>query len=431
MPRLTSNQTTWIVILSVALAARLAVGAWWQSRLDDHRQFYFGDSAGYWELGRTIARGEPYQYLSPDARVFRAPGYPLLLAGLFWLFSDEPPVMTARALSAVLGTVAVAVAGWWTTRLFDARAGRIAGWLLALYPGSVALGAFALSEAPFCPLMLGQLAVWGIAWRAATTERAIAWAGAGGVVAAAATLVRPSWLLFTPFALLVGLIFAGNRRRQFVTGTIMCAALAVSMLPWWIRNARVTGQFVPTTLQVGASLYDGLNPNASGASDMSFVPRIAASERAEEARAAGADIFEYRLDRRLAGEALDWAWNHPGRTMQLAWIKFTRTWNVWSNEPVFRGWFARLAVLFTFVPLVVLSLVGGWRFTARGWPYVLAWLPAVYLTMVHLIFVGSIRYREPAMMALAVLAAGVLAGFIERVADSGDGSRLDRSRATR
>ena len=339
MPRPTSNGTTWIVILAVALAVRLAAGAWWQSHLDDRRQFYFGDSAGYWELGRTIARGEPYQYLSPDARVFRTPGYPLLLAGLYLVFADEPPVMAARALSAVLGMVAVAVAGWWTTQLFDARAGRVAGWITALYPGSVALGAFVLSEAPFCALMLGHLALWGMAWRAASTERAIAWAGAGGAVAAAATLMRPSWLLFTPFALVVGLIVTGNRRRQFVTGTIMCAALAVCMFPWWIRNARITDHFVPTTLQAGASLYDGLNPDASGASDMSFVSKIAVLERAQDAGAADADSFEYRLNRRLAGEALDWAGAHPGRTLHLAWIKFTRIWNVWPNEPAFRGWF--------------------------------------------------------------------------------------------
>ena len=51
-----------------------------------------------------------------------------------------------------------------------------------------------------------------------------------------------------------------------------------------------------------------------------------------------------------------------------------------------------------------------WRFTPRGWPYVLAWLPAVYFTLLHVVFIGSIRYREPAMLALAVLAAGVIAG---------------------
>jgi hypothetical protein len=43
-------------------------------------------------------------------------------------------------------------------------------------------------------------------------------------------------------------------------------------------------------------------------------------------------------------------------------------------------------------------------------PYVLAWLPAVYFSLLNLVFLGSIRYREPAMLALVVLAAGWLAG---------------------
>ena len=247
------------------------------------------------------------------------------------------------------------------------------------------------------------------------------------MAAAVATLVRPSWLPFTAFAIAIALVLDSHRRRQLLIGAAMAAALAVAMLPWWIRNAQVTGRFVATSLQAGASLYDGLNPMADGSSNMTFVPDFTAAEHTAEHAADQAggerDTFEYRLDRRMHGAAVEWAKANPSRVAQLAWIKFARIWNVWPNDPSFRSWPLRLAVFFTYTPLLILGLVGIWRFSPRGWPYVLAWLPAVYLTLLHMVFVGSIRYREPAMLALTVLAAGVLAGYGRK------GSALDEAPA--
>ena len=416
MPRLTANRVTWIVILAVALAARLGACAWWESRVPQGQPFYFADSDSYWQLGRAIAEGEPYQYRSPDAQLLRTPGYPLLLAGVFAVFGDDTTVMSARIVGAIFGTLAVGIVGWWAAALFDARTGLLAGWIAALYPGAVSMGALVLSEAPFCPFMLLHLALWGLAWRAGTNRGAVALALGGGAAGAMAALIRPSWLLFAPFALLIALMFDTRRARQVTIGLAMAASFVLCMAPWWIRNAQVTGRFVGTTLQVGASLYDGLNPTADGSSDMSFVPEFVAQQRADDraATARPGDTFEYRLDRRLFGAALDWAGAHPARALELAWIKFVRTWNVWPNEASLRSWPVRLAILGTYVPLLVCGLVGLWRYTRWGWPYVLAWLPAVYFTLLHVVFVGSIRYREPAMLALAVLAAGVLAGWTQR-----------------
>jgi 4-amino-4-deoxy-L-arabinose transferase-like glycosyltransferase len=416
MPRFTSHRAAWILILAVALLARLAAGFWWDARLPPGQQFFFGDSDSYWQLGRAIARGEPYEYQGPDARVLRTPGYPLLLASVFIIGGDEPPVIWARALSAVMGTAAVAVVGWWAGLLFDPRAGIIAGWIASLYPGAVAMSAFVLSEAPFCPFMLAHLALWGLAWRAPTTNRAVWLAAGGGVAGGVATLIRPSWLLFLPFALVIALAFDRKRRRQLLVGAAMAASFAACLLPWWIRNAQLTGRFVPTTLQVGASLYDGLSPTANGSSDMRFVPRFAAAERADE-RGDEQVVFEVRLDRRMADEAIAWTRANPARALQLAWIKFLRTWNVWPNEPALRSWPVRLVIAGTYVPLLALGLAGAWRYTRRGWPYVLAWLPAVYFTLLHCVFVGSIRYREPAMLPLVVLAAGFVAEWMRRSAE--------------
>src|SRR5690606_12102382 len=96
---------------------------------------------------------------SPDARVFRMPGYPVLLAPIFLLFGEQASPMWGRALSALLGGAAAGVVVWWGSLLFDLRAGLLAGWTTAFYPGAAAMGSFVLSEAPFMPLMAGHLAL--------------------------------------------------------------------------------------------------------------------------------------------------------------------------------------------------------------------------------------------------------------------------------
>jgi 4-amino-4-deoxy-L-arabinose transferase-like glycosyltransferase len=432
------------VILVVALALRLGAGWVWQARLDG--QFGFGDSASYWALARAVARGEPYQY--GQARVFRTPGYPVLLAPVLLVAGGEPSVMWARAESALLGTLSVAAVWWLGRMLFDARAGLIAASIAAVYPGAIAMGVLVLSEAAFCPLMVLHLILWTAAWNAASAGRTAMLSGAAGLVAGAATLVRPSWLLFVPFAMIVGLVGGRHRRRHLGVGAAMLAALVAAMIPWWVRNARVTGRFVPTTLQVGASLYDGLNREATGASNMTPVDQAAAqfteADRAPSARpsevqspetrspqsqgtdtrsmgtrgAQSQSTFEYRLDRHLRAEALAWARSHPGRVARLAIVKLGRLWNFWPNEAAFSAWAIRLAMLATYVPVMVLAVIGAARAIHRGWPYVLCWLPAVYFTLLHVVFVSSIRYRQPAMLALMVLAAGAI---VARRGGSGEG----------
>src|SRR5262245_17869916 len=110
----------WIItaILIAALAVRLAAAGWWQSRLPGPDSFGFGDSHTYWILAKAVAWGEPYEYGPDGSLIFRMPGYPLLLAPLFWL-AENPPVMWARVEGAVLGTIAVAVAIWLGRMLFS------------------------------------------------------------------------------------------------------------------------------------------------------------------------------------------------------------------------------------------------------------------------------------------------------------------------
>jgi 4-amino-4-deoxy-L-arabinose transferase-like glycosyltransferase len=399
-----------MLLLTAAFLLRLTAAFWWEQRLPAQERFGFADSHSYWLLAQTIVRGEPYQFGGADLRIFRTPGYPLLLAGLMAMVGDDPPVIWARALSALLGVAAVGGVACLAGQLFGERAAWLAALLATVYPGAVAMSVMVLSEAPFAPCLLAQLNGWVLALRSPSRAAQAAAAGLAGVSGGAATLMRPSWLLFTPLAVGLALLMGPDRRRHAWLGTWLLLGLVVVMTPWWVRNYRLTGRFVPTTLQVGASLYDGWNPLADGGSDMRFVEAFYHRQKAWDAEYPGEleGTFEERLDRRMRDAALGWAAEHPGRVLELAGIKFLRMWNIWPNAAELRSARLRLVVLLGYVPLLAAGLWGLWKFRARGWPIVLCWLPAAYLTLLHMVFVSSIRYRQPAMLPVCALAAGVL-----------------------
>jgi len=411
------KQVAWL--LTLAGIVRLGAVVYWHHHWQGG--FVFGDSCGYFELARSIAHGQPYQ-LSTGEQIFRAPGYPLLLAPVFWFWDGARAVWAARLESCLFGLLTVLAVAGWAGQLFGRRAAVIAGLIMAVYPEAVAISVPVLSEAPFCFLVAVNLLLWTAAWKG--WERA-AWSRGGkailgrspavlallaGATSGVATLVRPSWLLFTPFAVVCGLIF-DQPRKQMLLALAMFAGLSIVMLPWWARNYRVCGHFVPTTLQVGASLYDGWNPQATGASDMQFVPGMENALRIEQTRQAEHESFEYRLDRRFRQAAWEWACGNPGRVVKLAGIKLLRIWNFWPNESSFSAWPVRLAVLFSYVPLMLFAALGMRKAAEWGWPGALCWLPAVYFSLLHMVFVSSIRYRQPAMLGLVVIASGYVASL--------------------
>lgn len=408
-----TSQSRWLLvaILAVALVLRLAAGVWWQSRVPAGKQFGFPDSESYWQLGQQIAAGKPYEFGPQRYRIFRTPGYPLLLSGLFVSGGQNVSVMAGRALSAVLGTITCGLAAALGWRLFGERVGLLSAMAVAIYPEAIAQSAFVLSEAPFTPLMMVQLLSWILAWQAPCTRGLVGWSIVGGGAAGLATLMRPSWLLFIPFAVVLALVLFSQRKKQFQMAAVLVAACCLTMSPWWIYTYSVAGRFVPTSLQVGASLYDGLSPTATGASDMRFVAEFEKRQHEIDATSPPSEgqLFEDRLDELMKQASIDWAKEHPRRVLQLAGVKFLRIWSPLPNAAEFSSNKLRLVLMVSYVPAMILAAIGCYRCRALGWPLALLLLPAAYFTLLHMIFVSSIRYRQPAMIPLLVLAAVAVA----------------------
>ncbi|MDO5554207.1 MAG: phospholipid carrier-dependent glycosyltransferase [Planctomycetia bacterium] len=423
-----------LLILFLAFVVRVAGAFYWEVKIAGRDAqhvsdgpFYFADSDSYWKLGRAVAFGRPYQF-DEERRwtVFRMPGYPMLLAPFFYIHGEYPPVLSARILNCCLGTCSVALIAMLTWVLFKSQIiALVAAAIAAFDPCLIVESVTVLSEEPFQVALLLQMIILvlilkelpecvGTASRTVRRRRC-SQAIALGMLSALTVLFRPSWLYFAPFVMMIVLLATVYRfglcgRFFYVvrTSLVAIAVFCLCMMPWWLRNAMVTGTFVPTTLQMGASLYDGLSPTATGASDMAFVDSFREQLGPVAGSVSEQGKFERRLDEIMKKAALDWSWNHPREVLRLAGVKFARLWNFIPNEPGFQSWPIRLALIVSYTPVLVLGL---WGFVClcrkRGEIWLLA-MPAVYLTLLHIIFVSSLRYRTPAMPMFMILAAWTL-----------------------
>jgi 4-amino-4-deoxy-L-arabinose transferase-like glycosyltransferase len=398
---------TFALIILSALWVRIAaadVVHWYAQRIG--KPCLFGDTFIYWELSRTIREGTPFEVSQTGVPHFalRTPGYPAFLAGCQLLFGQR--YLPVRIVQAVLGTIGVFVVYRLTKRVLPQTnrglwsTATIAMLLAAFEPYGVGLGALILSEGPFVPLMLTSL--WGtsVLWQQGSDEqidkRSLYIAIATGLTHGLAILVRPSWALFVPALLLlwIGGVKAGARRDAVRHALTVALTVGLVMMPWWIRNTQIFGRFVPTALWVGASLYDGLSPTATGASDMRFLDRPEIVSLDEETQ-----------DAVLKKLSVDFILNNPLRAIKLAIIKAMRFWSPWPNADTLRSPIAGILSSLVTIPIFILTAIGLWDRRGDWRALVLLAGPLIYFMTLHMIFVSSIRYRIPGMIPALGLAA--------------------------
>lgn len=412
--RLTSLARVMLWGLALRVAAADAV-QWYTQRKG--MLCIFPDTTIYWDLAGKLRRGEPFEQLyygNLPHFALRTPGYPLFLAACQIAFG--PRLLPVRLVQAVLGAWCVRLVARLVRRSLPEdppgtvwTAALIAAVFTAFDPFVVVNSAFVLSEALFLPLML--VTQWGLAvlWAREgdpPSKMRVGWALLTGASTGAAVLVRPSWSLYLPLMLVVWFAFSprGTRKSVLRASALVLVGAAVVMAPWWVRNARIYGTFVPTALWLGASLYDGLNPDARGASDMRFL---------------GAPEFwpldEETLDAVLRSRALAFARAQPGRVVRLALIKAARFWSPWPNAEAFGSTWLAVLCACVVLPVYFLMVVGVWDRRRDPRALVLLGLPLVYTFALHLIFVSSMRYRVP----VAVPALGFAAVEMRRLVTRG------------
>lgn len=420
-----------MVLLLAALTVRIAWGL--AQPVTDEAIDRLPDQREYLALGRNLLQGQGLKFFDPrfaeDVWAFRTPGYPILVA------ICGGSVRAVRVLQAMLDTSTV-LAVFLMARGWLARgAALIAAGAVAANPFLIYFTGLILSESLFTAML-----AWGMVFILGNGERAReritlpsdlplasppaphalilaspSWAATlkwllGGLLLAGAVLVRQS-AIGLPIALAVSAAFVNRERgtpyhRRWplpVGATVVVLTLAV-LFPWAWRNYQVLGEWVWTTTNAGITLYDGFNPDADGSSDQSFVRSMPELRGMDELARS-----EY-----LSGLAKTFARQQKRRAAVLTLKKAARMWSPMPLSQEYGGWKYRTVGLLYTVPLYLAVMGGLLRAgTASGAlpraAKVFLMVPAIYFTGVHMLSVGSLRYRIPTEPPMAVIAASVVA----------------------
>ena len=385
-----------MLLLLLALSLRLG---WGMSRATDAASIEpLPDQREYLELSDNLLDGRGLHFYDPrfgaDVLAYRTPGYPIFLAAC----GSSPRV--ARLAQSLLDTSTVLAIYLLSRRWLAEGQSLFAAALVAFNPFLIYFSSLILSETLFTAML-----TWGMLLLAGTSSEGNRGVRSrpvlGGLLLAFAILVRPSGI---GLPVLLGIsaailnrenpqAYSSHRRLPPATSMLLLTLLALA--PWAYRNYTILGHVVWTTTNGGITAYDGFNDDATGASDQRAIARLPGVSQATE----------LQRDEFFATEASHWVKTHPRRAIELGITKILRTWSpVPLSAEYGKSLYQWIGGCYS-VPLDLLVVLGLWYGAIPRTAKVYLLIPAIYITVIHAMSVGSLRYRLPAEPMLAVLAA--------------------------
>ena len=318
------------------------------------------------------------------------------------LYKMHPLSFTAIKLINILFSLAtaVAVAGIARRLAPESPAGVIAALMWAMYPFFIFYTGLALSETIF----LAFLAAGFLFFLDRRLVPAFLFFGL-------AQLTRPTVVYFLVPALIYFHLFLQRediRRTPASSLTATLAAVAVFALllaPWVVRNYQVHGIFMAGKPS-GHVLWEGNNPwNPEGG---------VAQDHWKYMKDMPPGLPFMEQDRWERDQAVAYIKKEPVRFLKTAGRKFLRFWNLWPNDPAYATGIYKWAALLSFGPMLLLALGSLWVLRDRWRQTGILWLFFAYYTALHMVSIGSIRYRLPLEPLLVALAAACLARLFFR-----------------
>jgi hypothetical protein len=333
-----------------------------------------------------------------------SPGYAFFLAGLQLSPIDLSPVdrdRVARWIQCALGTLTAAFYFLFALRAFGSRwVAALTGLFCALHPFWI-INTAEIKDGVLATFLLAVCLLSGA--RASQTGGAIT-SLIYGLALAALALVRAALLPFALVAMLWFLFRCRVVRRGWLCALVAFLGFINGLVPWMIRNYKLTGDVVPIVDSAYLHLWAGNNPRATGGPQSADTMLDALAEARSVDRKSLTDELaglpqKERYDS-LSGDVLRQVQSDPAGTLRRRlqagldflfgeeWFKQGVLWKrSGAPETELPDWLAASypALLYgTLLGMLALGLLGwrwtfGWRSSAMPSSLALFWIPLPYV----------------------------------------------------
>jgi 4-amino-4-deoxy-L-arabinose transferase-like glycosyltransferase len=387
---------------------------------------------GYDLLASNIIAGNGYRFYTDTARtLMREPGYPMLLAGVFFVFGEKRAAVELANLVLALGTA------WLTVRIAQRllpndsdratlRLSYVAPVLWLFHPGTLVAESRGGVEILFACCLTAS--VWMLL-QAIDSGKLLGFVYCGASLGVT-VLVRSTPLLL-PGALFLYLLLMEYRQTPVMRIAKNCAAMVVTMSlvlsPWIARNFLVTAKFIPTASVLGVSAQAGqyIGAHLFDGKPFWLLDREAARER---------DLMAEKLGLRFEDGSQGYyqTFYKSRDEVEFSKILFEQVLSGYKQDPMLfvrciaqnilgfwvagRTWSVTAATAVLQIPYLILAVIGslvGLRSESRKLVGIVV-LVILYTVAVHAPLLAQARYSVPLNPLVSVLASLGILSWRER-----------------
>lgn len=348
----------------------------------------------------TVIGGKPTSFWEPL--------YPIILSIFYRL--GENKFIFIRLFQDIINVFTLYMFYYFIKQYWNLKTALIGAWIFAIYPLYILFPNFFLIETILTLLLLlSFLSFFLVLFDQNLSLYKYVMLG---FILGVTSLFKATTFGFIPIIIITDFLQKKNKLNAFIGMFIVIVVTGVTVSPWIIRNYMVHRTFVLFTTKVGWNLYHGNHPITEAEKNYSPLDLFAHYRKIPKLNAG--DMNEVERNKMYWRKGVEIILTHPVSSLYLVIGKLKNFWSPFPQREVNRNIYVMIILLIFHLLILIPGTYEVFTNIRDPRTYTIT-LFIVYFTLIHALFIASIRLRVP-MDAFLILLGGMGMGkFLRRL----------------